>query len=166
LCLLQAWGQYSWETTSLQEEFGFGELWHRVSSRVQTETGRILSQAIPCFPCPNGSRRVSLGPGIWAEVVVLLVFTDMSALPGGQLSCQCLVWRNVAQGQLWAQTETGRILSQAAWFLCSKCSRWVSLSRSAGLTGLSTLLGDQISSSHIWVWSAVAQDQLWVLWLP
>ena len=29
------------------------------------------------------------------------------------------------------------------------------------LTGLSTLLGDQLSSDSIWVWSAMAQDQLW-----
>jgi hypothetical protein len=32
------------------------------------------------------------------------------------------------------------------------------------LTGVSILLGDQLSPSGIWVWRAVAQDQLWVLW--
>jgi hypothetical protein len=30
--------QYSRETCSLSDEFGYGELWHRVSSRVQMET--------------------------------------------------------------------------------------------------------------------------------
>ena len=34
--------QYSWKTSSLQEEFRYGELWYRVSSGVQTETRRIL----------------------------------------------------------------------------------------------------------------------------
>ena len=34
--------QYSWETSALCEEFVYGELWHKVSSRLQTETGRIL----------------------------------------------------------------------------------------------------------------------------
>jgi hypothetical protein len=32
----------------------YGELWHRVSSKVQTETGRILSQAAAWFLCPEG----------------------------------------------------------------------------------------------------------------
>jgi hypothetical protein len=31
--------QYSWETNSLSVGFGYGELWHRVSSRAQTDTG-------------------------------------------------------------------------------------------------------------------------------
>jgi hypothetical protein len=52
--------QYSWETSSLWEEFGCGELWHRVSSSVQTVSGRILSPAVPWFLCPEGSGRVPL----------------------------------------------------------------------------------------------------------
>ena len=32
------------------------------------------------------------------------------------------------------------------------------------LTSVSALLGDQLSPEDIWVWSAVAQDQLQVLW--
>ena len=32
------------------------------------------------------------------------------------------------------------------------------------LTGLSALLGEQLSPGVIWVWSAVAQDQLQMLW--
>ena len=34
------------------------------------------------------------------------------------------------------------------------------------LTGASALLGDQFSPGDIWVWSAVAQDQLWVQMEP
>jgi hypothetical protein len=89
----------SWETSSLWEEFGYEELWHRVSSGVQTETGRILSQPVPWFLCPDGSRKVSLGPGIWAEVVFLPVLTGVSALWGDQLTPSIWVWRAVAQGQ-------------------------------------------------------------------
>ena len=33
--------QYSWETSSLQEEYEYGELWHRISSGVQTQAKRI-----------------------------------------------------------------------------------------------------------------------------
>jgi hypothetical protein len=44
--------QYSWETSSLQEDFRYGELWYRVSSGVQTETRRVLSPADPWFLCP------------------------------------------------------------------------------------------------------------------
>ena len=35
-----------------------GQLW------VQMETGSILSLAVPCFLCPNGSEWVPLGSGI------------------------------------------------------------------------------------------------------
>ena len=44
--------QFSWG------EFGYGELWHRVSSGVHTETRRILFPAVPWFLCPYGSGRV------------------------------------------------------------------------------------------------------------
>jgi hypothetical protein len=30
--------QYSWETSSFLDEFGYGELWHKISSGVQMET--------------------------------------------------------------------------------------------------------------------------------
>ena len=40
---------YSLEMSSLQEEIGYGELWHKVSSRAQTRTGIILSLAVPCY---------------------------------------------------------------------------------------------------------------------
>ena len=41
--------QYSWETSSLWYDFGYGELWHRVSSGMQTDIWRILSLAVPWF---------------------------------------------------------------------------------------------------------------------
>jgi hypothetical protein len=62
--ILQALCQYFCKTSSLQEEFMYGELWYRVSSVVQTETKKILSPADSCFLCPDGSGRVPLGPGI------------------------------------------------------------------------------------------------------
>ena len=92
--------------------------------------------AVPWFLCPNGSGRVPLGPGIWTEVVVLPELTGVSALLGDQLSsggiCEC---RSVAQDQLWAQTETRILLSQATpRFLCPEGSGWVPLSSSGGPT--------------------------------
>ena len=56
--------QHFWEISYVLGEFGYGELWYRVSSRVQTETRKILSPADPWFLCPNGSVRIPLGPGI------------------------------------------------------------------------------------------------------
>jgi hypothetical protein len=53
-------GQYSWETSSLWEEFRCGELWYRVSSGVQKETRRILFPTDPWFLCPEGSGWVPL----------------------------------------------------------------------------------------------------------
>jgi hypothetical protein len=55
---------YFWETSSLQEEFRYGELWYRVISGVQIETRRILFPTDPWFLCPGGSGRVPLGPGV------------------------------------------------------------------------------------------------------
>ena len=59
----------------------------------------------------------------------------VSVLLGDQLSPGSIwVWRTVAQSQFWAQTETGRILSQATpWFLCPEGSRQVPQIRSGGL---------------------------------
>ena len=78
--------QQSWETSSLQEVFGYGQLWLRVSSRAQKETKRILTLAVPWFLCPDGSVWVPLVPDLWAEVVILPVFSGMSALLGDQFS--------------------------------------------------------------------------------
>jgi hypothetical protein len=50
--------QPSWETNPFWAELGYGELWHRVSSRVQTETRWILFLAFPRFLCPDGPRWV------------------------------------------------------------------------------------------------------------
>ena len=47
--------EHSWETSFLLEVFGYGELWHRISSREQIETERILSPAVPWFLYPDGS---------------------------------------------------------------------------------------------------------------
>ena len=93
--------QYSWETSSLWEEFGCGELWHRISSRVLMETGKILSLALSYFLCPDSSGWLPLLPGVWTEVKVLPVFTCVSALLWNQLSPRRIcVWRAVAQDQL------------------------------------------------------------------
>ena len=92
--------QYSSETRSLWMEFGYGELWHRIRSRVQMETRKILSLAVPWFLCPDGSGQVLLQSGIWAEVVVLPVLTGMSALLGYQVSLEGIcIWRAVSLGQ-------------------------------------------------------------------
>jgi hypothetical protein len=77
--------QNSWESSSFWDEFWYGELWHSVSTGVQTETRRVLSQAVPCFLC-DSSGRVSLGPGILTEVLVLHVLIGGSALLGDQVS--------------------------------------------------------------------------------
>ena len=98
------------------------------------EIGRILSLAVHWFLCPDCSGRVPFDPGIWAEVVILSMLADVSALLGDHLS-PGLIWRAVAQGQFQDQTETGKILSQAApLFLCPEGSRWVPLSRGSGPT--------------------------------
>jgi hypothetical protein len=67
--------QHYWEASSLWAEFGYGELWHRVSFRLQVENRRILSPVISWFLCPGGSRLFLLGPQIWAEVVVSFVIS-------------------------------------------------------------------------------------------
>jgi hypothetical protein len=60
--------------------------------------------------------------------------------------------------------ETRRILSQAApLVLCPEVSGGslrAELVGLPGLTGLSALLGDQLSPGSIWVWSAVAQQNM------
>ena len=78
--------------------------------------------------------------------------------------CVC---SSMAQGQLWAQMETGGLLSWAApGFLCPEGSGWVPLSSSGGPTcthRLSARLGSLLPSSTIWVWSPVAEDWLQAL---
>ena len=68
--------------------------------------------------------------------MILFVLTGMSIVLGDQLSPGSIwVWRAVAQGQFQAQTETRRILSQAAsQFLCPEVSGQVTQRRSGGLT--------------------------------
>ena len=46
LSLLQAYVSELQETSSLQEEFEYGQLWHRISSGVQMEPGRILGSVV------------------------------------------------------------------------------------------------------------------------
>jgi hypothetical protein len=102
--------QYSWETNSLQEEFGYGELWHRVSSRVQTRG--ILSPDVPWFLCPDGSGWVPLVPGIWAEVVVLPVLTGVLALLKDQFSMTVLGY-----GALWHRISSRCSRKLETWCL-------------------------------------------------
>jgi hypothetical protein len=68
--------------------------------------------------------------------MVLPVLTGVLVLLGDQLSPGGIwLWSAVAQCQLLAQMQTGRILSQdAPWFLHLEVSQWVSKSRSGGLT--------------------------------
>jgi hypothetical protein len=42
-------GQYYWETSILQEEFGYGELWYWVSSWVQRDIRMIFPQLMLGF---------------------------------------------------------------------------------------------------------------------
>ena len=79
-----------------------------------------------------------------------------------------LSWRyvcsSVAQDQLWAQTETGRLLSQAApWFLCPQGSGRVSLSSMGDPTYNHRPVCTPwrlFPSQCYWVWSPVAEDLL------
>ena len=76
----------------------YGELWHRVSSKVQTETGRILSLVVPWSLYPGDSGLVPLGSRIGAEKVVLPVLTGMIALLRDKFSAGSIwVWSTVAQ---------------------------------------------------------------------
>ena len=74
--------------------------------------------------------------------MVLLVFTGVSGLLEDQLSPDGIwVWNTVAQEQLPVQTESRKILSQAALcFLCPEGSGQVPLSRSSSLTCVHRLL--------------------------
>ena len=159
--------QYSWETSSLQEELGYGELWHRVSSGVQTETRKILSLAVPWFLCPYVPGLAPLGPGIWAKVLVLPVLTHVLALLGDQLFPS-----GFGHGKQWH-----RVSSRHRRKLEGSCPRLLlgscvlsALGNSLGaevvvlpvLTGVPVLPEDQLSLGSIWVWNTVAQDQLWV----
>ena len=87
-------------------------------------------------------------------MVVLSVGTCVLSLLGDQLSLSTIwVWRTVAQGQFWAQMETGSILSQAApHFLFPEGSRWVPLSRSGGLTCAHRLVSTPGRPALSWRW--------------
>ena len=79
-------------------------------------------------------------------MVALPVLTGVLALLGDQLSSGGIwIWSAVAQDQLWGQTETRGLPSQAApQFLSPEGSMQVLMSRSVVLpvlTGLSTALG-------------------------
>ena len=94
------------------------------------------------------------------------MLTGVSAFLGDQLSPGSIwVSSSVTQDQVWEQREARRLLSQAApGFPCPEGFGQVLLRRrgvSSVLTGLSALLGGSLSLSGIWVWSTVAQDQLW-----
>ena len=104
---------------------------------------------------------------LWCYLVFLsLTMAFPSCKPVCQYSCVSGIWlqRSMSQGQLLAQMETRRVLSQAApWFLRPDDSRQVPWSRSCGLpvfTGKSAVPRAQLSPSSIWVWSTVEQDQL------
>ena len=73
--------QYSWETSSLQEEFGYGALWHRISSGHRQQ----LKGSCPRLLLGSCVMRVP-GRSLCAEVVVLPVLTDLSTLLGDELS--------------------------------------------------------------------------------
>ena len=90
-------GQHSWETSSLQEEFAYGELWYRVSS------GYRLKLEEFCVRLLLGSCVLrALGGSLGTEVVIIPMLSGVSALLGDQLSPGMIwVWRAIAQGQLW-----------------------------------------------------------------
>lgn len=56
--------------------YWYRELCHRVSFWCRQ---KLLSQTAPRFLCPEGSRQIPLGPGMWADVVVSLVLSGVSA---------------------------------------------------------------------------------------
>jgi hypothetical protein len=130
-----------------------------------------LSPADPWFLCPDVSVRVSLGPGIWRDVVVLALLVGVLALLGDQLSfggiCVC---SSVAQDQLCGQTEMGSFLSQAAsWFLCSEGSGQVLLSSSGDHTHRSICTLRSLGPSQCYLsiepcgrGSATGRDGNWV----
>lgn len=95
---------------------------------VQMETSRILSQSAPRFLYPQGSGQGPLGLGIWAEVVVSPVMSDVTALLGGQLSPgENWVQRAVVHGQLPVYTKTYFSLLEIAtgnFCLCGEDESW------------------------------------------
>jgi hypothetical protein len=109
----------------LGDQFSVGGIWvWRVVAQRQLRgsdrTGRILSQVVPWFLCPERSGQVPLGAGVWAEVVVSSVFSGLLALLGEQLSpSRFWVWSSVAQGQLQVLIETRR---KIVIILCKTCA--------------------------------------------
>ena len=81
LCSQVCW--LSWETSSLPAVFGYGALWHMISSRCcdigsassADVTEKILSQAVPQFLCPEGSGRVPRSRSDGLTCAYRLVYT-------------------------------------------------------------------------------------------
>jgi hypothetical protein len=126
------------------------------------EPRRFLSPAVPW--CPDGSRRVPLGPGIWAEVAVYLC--SHFFLHSWETS---FLFTEFGYGEMWH-----RIFSVCRQKLEASCHRllfsfcvlkvsgrflWTEVVILTVLIALSALLGDQISPGSIWLWSTVAQGQ-------
>jgi hypothetical protein len=97
----------------------------QVSSRVQTETRRILSPTDPCFLCPDGSGSVPIFVHQFEEKWWSYLCSQV---------CRCIC-SPVAEDLLQAQTESRRHQSQSApRFLCPEGSGWAPLSISGGPT--------------------------------
>ena len=99
--------QYSGVTRYILEEFGYGELWHRVSSRVQMETRRILSWTVPQFLCPDGSGQVHLGQAFekkWWSYLCSQVYKHSWETRSLSLN-GIWVWCTETGDQLWAQVK-------------------------------------------------------------
>ena len=134
----------------------------------QTETRRIQFPADPWFLCPDGSGRVSLGPGIWKEVVILPVLAGVWALleeqpsPAGICACSS-VWHRISSGSRWRLEDScprpalgSCVLRVPRGFFCAAD---VVL---PALRGLSALLGGLLPPISIWLVSPVAEDLLHV----
>jgi hypothetical protein len=79
----------------------YGELWHRVSSGVQIETRRILSQALAWFLCPDGFECLPLLARNLSRSVGLICGPRFVSTPKRPaLSWSYLVQRAVAQDLL------------------------------------------------------------------
>ena len=130
LSLMQACVSVLLRGHSIDEEFLYGDHWHIPSSKVQTNSRRIMSPAIPWFLSPVGTGWVPRGPGISAEVEFLPELTGVMELQWDKLSYQ-QNFCTVAQNQLLVQAKNGRIISQTvSQFFSTECSVRVHLKRS------------------------------------
>jgi hypothetical protein len=98
---------------------------------------------------------------VWLWFVPPVLIAVLSLL-GNELSHSSIwVCNAVAQDQLWAQKPEGscpRLLLGSCVLRVPGGSLWTKVVVLPVLTGLSALLGGQLSPSSIWVWSAVALD--------